>query len=141
MQMMKRHRIFTVMALAAGFAAISANTNAQERPAEAGPAGPPAWVIAAWENGEAPVAPAMGPPAWVVEAWQNGERPQRPQGAQRPRGSQRPFGPPPWIAARHEMAKELGLSGPPSEVREAWKSGNGFELPGPPNFVLDLFGF
>ena len=125
----KSINVLLTLAFVAGIAVISADVNAQEKPAEAEKAGPPAWVLEAWESGEALVVPANGPPAWVVEAWQNGERPQR------------PVGPPPWITARHEMARELGLSGPPAEVIEAWQNGEGFELPGPPDFVLDLFGF
>ena len=113
------------LAVVAGIAAFSVDANAQEKPAET-EAGPPAWVLEAWESGEAPEVPVNGPPAWVVEAWKNGDRPQR------------PAGPPPWIARRHEMARELGLSGPPAEVIAAWENGEGFELPGPPDFVLDL---
>lgn len=123
----KSNGAMLALAFVAGIATLSAAANGQEKPAQA--ARPPAWVLEAWESGEAPVAPANGPPAWVVEAWQNGERPQR------------PVGPPPWIARRHEMAKELGLPGPPAEVIEAWENGEGFDLPGPPDFVLDLFGF
>ncbi len=126
MRKTKSIRVLPALAFVVGTVAISVNAHAQ-KPAQAG--GPPAWVLEAWESGEAPVVPENGPPAWVVEAWQNGERPVRPNG------------PPPWIAARHEMAKELGLPGPPSEVIEAWENGEGFDLPGPPDFVLDLLGF
>lgn len=125
----KSINVLLTLAFVAGTAVVSKDANAQERPAQPEAAGPPAWVLEAWESGEAPVAPANGPPSWVVEAWQNGERPQR------------PVGPPLWIARRHEMAKELGLPGPPAEVIEAWENGEGFDLPGPPDFVLDLFGF
>lgn len=93
--------VLVAMAFVAGIAAFSTHANGQEQPAKPKAAGPPEWVLEAWETGEAPVVPAIGPPAWVVEAWENGERPQR------------PTGPPPWIAKRHEMAKELGLPGPP----------------------------
>ena len=80
---------------------------------------------------EPPADPVRGggPPEWVVEAWVNGER------------LRRPAGPPPWIGARREIAKELGLLGPPPEVIKAWENGKGFDLPGPPAFVLDLLGF
>lgn len=121
--------VLVAMAFVAGIAAFSTHANGQEQPAKPEAAGPPEWVLEAWETGEAPVVPAIGPPAWVVEAWENGERPQR------------LAGPPPWIAKRHEMAKELGLPGPPTEVIEAWENGEGFEFPGPPDFVLDLLGF
>ncbi len=129
--MRKMKLIFGLLAVAlvVGVVATSADTNAQERPAEAGAPGPPAWVIQSRESGEAVVVPENGPPAWVVEAWQNGER----------RGHQ--GGPPPHVAARHEMAKKLGLPGPPAEVIEAWENGEGRSLPGPPDFVLDLLGF
>ncbi len=63
--MQKMKSIRTVLALVAGVAAISANANAQEKPAEAEKAGPPKWVPEAWESGEAPVVPANGPPAWA----------------------------------------------------------------------------
>ena len=67
--------------------------------------------------------------AGVVEIWQTGEQPQRPTGM------------PPWIAVRHEMARELGLPGPPQEVLDAWENGEGESLPGPPQFIFDLLGF
>ena len=114
------------MALVIGIC-VSSNLNAQEPTDQPTKAGPPAWVIEAWESGEVPMPPANGPPSWVVDAWRNGD------------GPQRPAGPPAWIPARQEMAKELGLPGPPAEVIEAWKNGDGFDLPGPPDFVLDLF--
>lgn len=120
-----RNSKLIVLAFLIGTVAVSANADAQ-KPAQAGP---PAWVIEAWESGDAPVVPANGPPAWVVEAWQNGVQ------------STRPDGPPPWIAARHSLALEIGLPGPPPEVIQAWENGEGFDLPGPPNFVLDLLGF
>jgi hypothetical protein len=101
-------------------------------PAKAQAFGPPSWVVEAWESGE--MTPREnGPPAWVIEAWGNGEGP---AGAGRPAG-----GPPRWIAERQGIARELGLPGPPAEVIEAWENGKGFDLPGPPKFVLDLLGF
>ena len=91
--------------------------------------GPPAWVVKAWETGEEPMVPEVGPPVWIVEAWQSGERLPGPHGM------------PPWIARRHAMAVELGLPGPPAEVIEAWENGEGADLPGPPQFILDLLDF
>ena len=129
MQKLKFGCVGTVLALVAGIAAISADANAGERPVEAGTSVPPLWVLEALESGEAPVVPKNGPPAWVVEAWQNGERPQR------------PAGPPPWIASRHAIARQLGLPGPPPEVIDAWQNGDGADLPGPPEFVFEWFGF
>jgi len=70
---------------------------------------------------------SMGPPGWVVQAWENGERAQ-------------PTVMPWWVKARLEMARELGLPGPPQEVFDAWERGEGFDLPGPPDFVLELLG-
>ena len=90
---------------------------------------PPAFVVEAWERGEAPV-PENGPPAWVIESWTNGEHLRAGGG----------FGPPKWVQERHVMGQELGLPGPPPEVIEAWQNGEGFDLPGPPDFVLDLLG-
>lgn len=81
--------------------------------------GPPQEVIAAWQSGEGYLLP--GPPAWVIEM-RHGK-------------AQEAGGKPPWIAARHARAAELGLSGPPSEVIEAWQNGEGDSLPGPPDFV------
>lgn len=107
----------------------SADANADDYGRQGEQDGPPKWVIEAWETGEAVIVPTDGPPAWVVDAWRSGDRPER------------PVGPPPWIAARHEMAKELGLFGPPRDVIDAWQNGEGFELPGPPDFVRDLLGF
>ena len=127
--MQKMKSCWIALALVAGISTISAEANAQEKPADAVEVGPPAWVLEAWETGEEPVVPANGPPAWVVEAWKNGERPHR------------PAGPPPWITSRHEMAHKFGLPGPPAEVIQAWQNGGGFDLPGPPDFVLSLFGF
>lgn len=94
------------------------------------PFGPPAEVIAAWENGEGHLLP--GPPAWVLEMRQV-------RGSAQPQADQ--SGMPPWVAKRHVMAQQLGLGGPPAEVIEAWQSGMGFDLPGPPEFVLDLMQF
>ena len=111
------------------FAVIPPDANAQQALDVASESGPPAWVITAWETSESPVVPESGPPAWVVEAWQNGERPQR------------PAGPPPWIASRHAIARQLGLPGPPPEVIDAWQNGDGADLPGPPEFVFEWFGF
>lgn len=115
-----------VLALVACTSGSSVDANAEDHRRQGEQNGPPAWVVEAWETGEAPIVPEAGPPAWVVEAWQDGERPQR------------PTGPPPWVAARHEMAKELGLPGPPPEVVEAWENGEGFDLAGPPDFIRDL---
>lgn len=126
MQATKSMRGVLVLAMATGTIGLSGDTIAQEIPANAGP---PAWVVEAWESGNAPVVPVDGPPAWVVEAWQNGEMPQRPSG------------PPAWVVARQEMANELGLPGPPPEVRQAWEDGVGFELPGPSSFIFDLIDF
>lgn len=114
-----------MLALVTGVIALSPDAKAQERPENAGP---PAWVIDAWESNNTPVASVVGPPAWVVEAWQNGEMPQRPSGL------------PVWVMARQDMAKELGLPGPPPEVLQAWKDGEGFDLPGPPSFIFDILG-
>ena len=44
------------LAVVAGIAAFSVDANAQEKPAET-EAGPPAWVLEAWESGEAPEVP------------------------------------------------------------------------------------
>lgn len=71
----------------------------------------------------------QGPPAFVVEAWETVEAPVVPEN-----------GPPAWVQARHAMAQELGLPGPPPEIIEAWQNGEGFDLPGPPDFVLELLG-
>lgn len=46
---------------------------------------------------------------------------------------------PPWIAARHALAVEVGLPGPPAEAVEAWQNGDGDSLPGPPWFVREFF--
>ena len=117
----------SIIAVLLGSAALALG----QRPKEPGetPQGPPDFVLEAWESGEAPVPPQGGPPAWVIEAWQNGERPDA--------GG---FGPPAWVVERHRMAAELGLPGPPAEVIEAWENGEGFDLPGPPDFVLELLG-
>ena len=71
---------------------------------------------------------SVGPPSWVVRAWQSGERTQLAEIM------------PPWVKAKLEMARELGLPGPPQEAFDAWESGEGFDLPGPPDFVLELLG-
>ncbi|MEM9410239.1 MAG: hypothetical protein AAGA30_03945 [Planctomycetota bacterium] len=52
--------------------------------------------------------------------------------------SERNFGPPPWVAVRINFLKSLGLPGPPAEVVEAWENGYGFDLPGPPQFILEF---
>ena len=117
------------MALVTAAITMSSDANGQQPAEKPATGGPPAWVLDAWENGEVPTPPAYGPPAGVVEAWQSGEQPSR------------PMGPPPWGVARQEFAKEIGLPGAPVEVLEAWENGEGFSLPGPPDFVLELFGF
>ncbi len=117
---MKRMLLITVFA---AICMLPLFAKAQESSGQ--PFGPPAEVIAAWENGEGHLLP--GPPAWVLEMRQSRDA------AQADRG-----GMPPWVAKRHAMAQQLGLGGPPPEVIEAWQSGMGFDLPGPPEFVLDL---
>jgi hypothetical protein len=100
---------------------VATTTQAQENDTER-PFGPPPEVIAAWESGEGHLLP--GPPAWVIEM--------------RYGKAQEAGGMPPWVAARHARAAELGLPGPPTEVIEAWQKGEGESLPGPPDFVLDV---
>ena len=89
------------------------------------PFGPPAEVIAAWENGEGHLLP--GPPAWVLEMRQARELSRADVGVM-----------PPWVAKRQAMAQQIGLDGPPPEVIQAWQNGDGFDLPGPPEIVIDL---
>ena len=85
--------------------------------------GPPPEVVAAWEAGDGDLLP--GPPEWVIAMWsEDGDGPN---------------GMPPWVAAMHERAAEIGLPGPPLEVIDAWENGEGKCLPGPPQFVLDIF--
>ena len=123
-------KFWTTYVLMAGFVVASSGAIAQQEiPEESSDSGPPSWVLNAWESGQFLVVPAMGPPAWGVEAWQCGEHPTH------------PFGPPPWIIARQETAERFGLAGPPQEVREAWRIGMGFDLPGPPDFIGELFRY
>lgn len=105
-----------------------------QRPVEAegSPQGPPNSALEAWESGDGALADQNGPPTWVVEAWQNGEHPGANPGGE--------FGPRPWVVERHRRAAELGLPGPPAEVIEAWQNGEESDLPGPPDFVLDILG-
>ncbi len=117
------------MVLVTAAITMSSDANGQQPTEKPAAAGPPTWVLDAWETGETPTPPAYGPPSWIVEAWQSGEQPSQ------------PAGPPPWIVARQGFAKEIGLPGPPVEVLEAWENGEGFNLPGPPEFVFDLFWF
>lgn len=100
---------------------LTTTTQAQENETERS-FGPPADVMAAWENGEGYLLP--GPPEWVIEM-RNGN-------------SQEAGGMPPWVAARHARAVEPGLPGPPPEVMEAWRNREGESLTGPPDFVFDI---
>lgn len=127
--MRKKITIHSLLAVALSTIAISSDANGQESGVRPATAGPPAWVLDAWDSGDSPEPPVYGPPSWVVDAWQSGERPAR------------PIGPPMWVLARQEMAQEFGLPGPPAEALEAWQNGEGFSLPGPPKFVFELFGY
>lgn len=118
-------RIATLLAVA--LLATTGNAQAQESEGERPTVrafGPPAEVVAAWQNGQGDLLP--GPPAWVLEmrkgAFQNSGRSM-----------------PPWIAARRALAAEVGLPGPPAEAVEAWQNGEGDSLPGPPSFLREFF--
>ena len=79
--------------------------------------GPPPEIVAAWQNGEMPVAPD-----WVLEM--------------RASLGLDPFGPPPWVMNRSAGIRGgrggFGGSGfgPPAWVLDAWANGEGFDLPG-----------
>ena len=120
---MKRIAMMVAVALLATSGTAKAQDNEGERPAGR-VFGPPAEVVAAWENGLGDLLP--GPPSWVIEMR---------RGASDGTGRSMP----PWIAARHALAAEVGLPGPPAEVVEAWQNGEGDSLPGPPPFVREFF--
>lgn len=120
---MKRIAMVVAVALLAAIGTVQAQENEGERPT-GGSFGPPVEVVAAWENGQGGLLP--GPPSWVFEMR---------KGASEDDGSAMP----PWIAARHARAAEVGLPGPPAEAVEAWQSGQGDVLPGPPAFVREFF--
>lgn len=120
---MKRIAMLLAVALLATSGIAQAQESKGERPSGR-VFGPPAEVVAAWENGQGDLLP--GPPAWVIEMR---------MGASQDDGLSMP----PWIAARHAMAAEVGLPGPPAEVIEAWQNGEGDSLPGPPSFVREFF--
>ncbi|MCA9130290.1 MAG: hypothetical protein KDB22_24550 [Planctomycetales bacterium] len=120
---MKRIAMMVAVALLATTGTAQAQENEGERPTGRS-FGPPAEVVAAWENGQGDLLP--GPPAWVIEMR---------MGASEDAGRSMP----PWIAARHARAAEVGLLGPPAEAIEAWQNGEGDSLPGPPSFVREFF--
>lgn len=113
--------LFSGVAAALCLAPVLATAQESKEPAF----GPPPEVIEAWQEGNGDSLP--GPPAWVFEMRQGGGFAQAELGDM-----------PPWVARRHAMATQLGIGGPPTEVTEAWQNGEGFDLPGPPRFLLDL---
>lgn len=127
---MKRIATMFALALLATTGTARAQDNEGERPSSP-TFGPPAEVIAAWENGQGDLLP--GPPAWVLEMRKGASQVRF--GASEDAGSAMP----PWIAARHARAAEFGLPGPPAEAIEAWQNGEGDSLPGPPSFVREFF--
>lgn len=120
---MKRIAMMVAVALLVTSGNAEAQENDGERPTDRF-FGPPAEVVAAWENGQGDLLP--GPPAWVIEM-------------RRSASQDDSLSMPPWIAARHAMAAEVGLPGPPAEAVEAWQNGEGDSLPGPPSFVREFF--
>lgn len=119
---MKRLASMFALAVLTTATTTQAQDNDGERPKQRG-FGPPAEVVAAWENGQGDLLP--GPPEWVIEM--------------RTETAQDGVAMPPWIAARQAMAAEIGLPGPPAEAIEAWQNGEGDNLPGPPSFVREFF--
>lgn len=120
---MKRIAMMIAVALLAASGTAQAQENDGERPAGS-VFGPPAEVVAAWENGQGDLLP--GPPAWVIEM-------------RRGASQDDSLSMPPWIAARHALAAEVGFPGPPAEAVKAWQNGEGDSLPGPPPFVREFF--
>ena len=148
---MRRSMMLTV-ALAAGLLWHSGNASPVSAEGAEGGGGPPASVVAAWQNGEVPAPPqespgrgrirGFGPPQWVRAAWQNGESPIAPEWVFDFRASlgMNVFGPPPGVfdaQASPEMVDGKGQPGleqpgfgPPDWVLDAWLHGEGFDLPG-----------